>query len=176
MDFSFLNNLPSLHSLSLEISADMGQNTQIWVAIIAACLMLAVHAVAVLLIAAGFHVSNRFLMSKRIFGASFLSNFLAIILIIVVHLLEIVIWAYICVYLQVFPSNPKIFYFAGEMYTTVGYGNWDLPQEWKILPILIAFTGVFTVSMSGAALYTMMGGLITGRESKTPQFVTEEKL
>lgn len=176
MDLSFLNTLPSLHSLFLEVFADMDQNAQIWVAIIAACLMLAVHAVAVLLIASGFHVANGFLLGKRIFGASFLSYFLAIILIIVVHLIEIVIWAYICVYLQVFPSNPKIFYFAGEMYTTVGYGSWDLPQQWKILPILIAFTGVFAVSMSGAALYTMMGGLITGKESSSAQSTTEEKL
>ena len=171
MDFSFLSTLPSLHSLYLEIIADMGQNTQIWIVLVATCLMLAVHAVAVLIIAAAFHVINRAMVERRIFGASFLSYFLAILLIILVHLVEIVIWAYICVYLQVFPSNPKIFYFAGEMYTTVGYGSWNLPQAWKILPILIAFTGVFAVSMSGAALYTMMGGLITSKKGKATDSV-----
>jgi hypothetical protein len=46
------------------------------------------------------------------------------------------------------------------MYTTVGFGNYVLPQEWKILPIIISFSGIFAVSMSGAALYTMMGALL----------------
>jgi hypothetical protein len=46
------------------------------------------------------------------------------------------------------------------MYTTVGYGNYKLTEQWRILPIIISFTGIFAVSMSGAALYTMMGALI----------------
>jgi hypothetical protein len=29
------------------------------------------------------------------------------------------------------------------------------------LPILISFSGIFSVSMSGAALYSMMGALVT---------------
>ena len=32
--------------------------------------------------------------------------------------------------------------------------------HWRILPIIISFTGIFAVSMSGAALYTMMGALL----------------
>ena len=46
------------------------------------------------------------------------------------------------------------------MYTTVGYGEYKLTEQWRILPIIISFTGIFAVSMSGAALYTMMGSLI----------------
>lgn len=152
-------NLPSLIALFNEINGDIA-NTQVWLVLINACLMLAVHAVVVLGIASAFHFIDSVMTRRRIFGASFLSYFIAIFLVITIHFAEIIVWAYLCVILRVFPSNPQTFFFAGEMYTTVGYGNYKLTEQWKILPIIISFTGIFAVSMSGAALYTMMGSLI----------------
>ncbi len=153
------SDLPSFATLFQQINADMG-NSQIWAALVCACLMLAIHAVAVLGIAGAFHAIDNVMTRRRIIGASFLSYFIAILLVIAIHLAEIVIWAYICVALKVFPTNPQTFYFAGEMYTTVGYGNYQLTEQWRILPIIISFSGIFAVSMSGAALYTMMGALL----------------
>ena len=152
-------DLPSFATLFGEINADMG-NGQIWIMVVSACLMLAVHAVAVLGIAGAFHWIDDVMTKRRIFGASFLSYFIAILLVIAIHLSEIVVWAYICVALKVFPTNPQTFYFAGEMYTTVGYGDYKLSEQWRILPIIISFSGIFAVSMSGAALYTMMGAFL----------------
>ena len=152
-------NLPSFTTLFSEINVDMG-NGQIWIMVVSACLMLAIHAVAVLGIAGAFHWIDDVMTKRRIFGASFLSYFIAILLVIAIHLSEIVVWAYICVALKVFPTNPQTFYFAGEMYTTVGYGDYKLSEQWRILPIIISFSGIFAVSMSGAALYTMMGALL----------------
>jgi hypothetical protein len=160
------NDLPSFAALFSEINADMG-NTQIWVLVACACLMLAIHAVAVLGIAGAFHAVDDVMTRRRIFGASFISYFIAILLVIAIHLGEIVIWAYICVALKVFPTNPQTFYFAGEMYTTVGFGNYQLSEQWRILPIIISFSGIFAVSMSGAALYTMMGALL-GHTNQSP--------
>ena len=160
-------DLPSFGTLFNEINADMG-NGQIWVIVVSACLMLAVHAVAVLGIAGAFHAIDQVMTRRRIIGASFLSYFAAILLVIAIHLAEIVVWAYICVALKVFPTNPQTFYFAGEMYTTVGYGDYKLSEQWRILPIIISFSGIFAVSMSGAALYTMMGALL-GHNNQNPR-------
>ncbi|MES2587038.1 MAG: ion channel [Pseudomonadota bacterium] len=161
------HNLPSFRTLFSEINTDMG-NSEIWFVLILACLMLTFHGIAVLMIAGAFHWIDRKLENKRIYGANFLSYFIAILLIIASHLVEIVAWAYICVALQVFPTNPQTFYFAGEMYTTVGFGTYSLSEQWRILPIIISFSGIFAVSMSGAALYSMMGALI-GRTNQNSQ-------
>lgn len=158
-DLPGLHNLPSFGALFAEINADIG-NSDIWFLLLLACLMLTSHGVAVLMIAGAFHWIDVKLEDKKIYGANFLSYFIAILLIIASHLLEIVAWYYICVAFQVFPTNPKTFYFAGEMYTTVGYGEYNLSERWRILPIIISFTGIFAVSMSGAALYSMMGALL----------------
>jgi len=164
----FVNlDLPSFHTLFSEINTDMG-NSQIWVVLILACLMLTFHGVAVLMIAGTFHWIDHKLENKRIYGANFLSYFIAILLIIGIHFIEIIAWAYICVALKVFPTNPQTFYFAGEMYTTVGYGDYTLSEHWRILPIIISFSGIFAVSMSGAALYSMMGALLN-KSNQSPK-------
>ena len=160
-------DLPSFRTLFSEINTDMG-NSEIWVVMLLACLMLTFHGVAVLMIAGTFHWIDRKLENKKIYGANFFSYFIAILLIIGSHFIEIIAWAYICVALKVFPTNPQTFYFAGEMYTTVGYGDYTLSEHWRILPIIISFSGIFAVSMSGAALYSMMGALL-GRSNQNPK-------
>jgi hypothetical protein len=77
------------------------------------------------------------------------------------HISEIIAWTYVLVGYSVFPGITQTFYFVGEMYTTLGFGSYPLSNTWQILPILISFSGVFAVSMSGAALYSMMGALLT---------------
>ena len=163
-----INNLPSITTLFSEINTDMG-NSQIWFVLLLACLMLTLHGIAVLMIAGGFHWVDSKLENRHIYGANFLSYFIAILFIIHSHLLEVVAWAYVCVALQVFPTNLQTFYFAGEMYTTVGYGTYNLAEQWRILPIIISFSGIFSVSMSGAALYSMMGALLNRSTNKSPK-------
>jgi hypothetical protein len=160
-------DLPSFETLFREINTDMG-NSEIWFVLLLACFMLTLHGLIVLSIAGTFHWLDQRLENRSIYGANFVSYFIAILLIIAAHLLEIIAWAYICVALKVFPTNPQTFYFAGEMYTTVGYGDYTLTENWRILPIIISFTGIFAVSMSGAALYSMMGSLLN-RPSQSPK-------
>jgi hypothetical protein len=160
-------DLPSFTTLFSDINTDMG-NGQIWFVLLLACFMLTLHGMIVLSIAGTFHWLDQKLENKRVYGANFLSYFIAILLIIAVHFAEIIAWAYICVALKVFPTNPQTFYFAGEMYTTVGYGNYSLSEQWRVLPIIISFTGLFAVSMSGAALYSMMVNLL-GHSKQSPK-------
>jgi len=162
-----LSSLPSFSTLLAEINADMG-DSDIWMLLFLTCLMLTFHGLSVLSIASIFHWIDQKLENKRVYGANFVSYFVAILLIIATHLLEIIAWAYICLGLQVFPTNLQTLYFAGEMYTTVGYGEYLLATRWRILPIIISFSGIFAVSMSGAALYTMMGALL-GRSNQNPR-------
>jgi hypothetical protein len=76
-------------------------------------------------------------------------------------------WTYALIPLKIFTNNPEVFYFAGEMYTTVGFGSYELEKNWRILPIIIAFTGIFAASMSGAALFNMLSSLINKNQITT---------
>jgi hypothetical protein len=154
--------LPSLAELVQQIQLDIGNNIELYLIVAFMAAMLTIHGVAVLLVASAFHAIDRFLKTiPHVAGGSFISYFIAILLIILTHILEIVAWTYVLVAFAVFPGVAQTFYFVGEMYTTLGFGNYPLASAWQILPILISFSGIFSVSMSGAALYSMMGALVT---------------
>jgi hypothetical protein len=42
--------------------------------------------------------------------------------------------------------------FAGNTYTTVGYGDFVLPNGWRMLAPIIAMSGLFTFGWSGSVL------------------------
>lgn len=154
--------LPSLAELLQQLQLDIGGNVELYLIMAFMAVMLTIHGIAVLVIASAFHAVDRFLKTiPHLAGGSFISYFLAILLIISTHIAEIVAWTYVLVAFAVFPGITQTFYFVGEMYTTLGFGNYPLAGGWQILPILISFSGIFSVSMSGAALYSMMGALVT---------------
>jgi hypothetical protein len=156
------STLPSLPELLQQIELDIGGNVELYLIVAFMAAMLTLHGIAVLVIASAFHAIDRFLKTiPHLAGGSFISYFIAILLIILTHIAEIVAWTYVLVAFAVFPEVTQTFYFVGEMYTTLGFGNYPLATSWQILPILISFSGIFSVSMSGAALYSMIGALVT---------------
>lgn len=158
-----LADLPSLGTLFAELNGDVGTNLTLFLSVLT-CLMLTIHGVVVLAIAGTFHWLEGKMQARQVYGANFLSYFIAILLIIAAHVAEIIFWTYTCIALNVLPTRPQMLYFAAEMYTTIGYGTYALAPQWKILPVIIAFSGLFAVSMSGAALYTMMGSLLNTKK------------
>ncbi|WP_353202112.1 ion channel [Polynucleobacter sp.] len=160
--------LPTLHQLVSQLNDDIG-NTQYYWIIAFASGMLVFHGMYIMLVVLCFHKLIEWLSNKRHMTKDFLhafriaaviSYFISILLVILGHFADILMWTYALIALKIFTSNPEAFYFAGEMYTTVGFGSYQLEKNWRILPIIIAFTGIFAASMSGAALFNMLSSLI----------------
>ena len=77
---------------------------------------------------------------------------LSVLLLLALHLFEVVIWATALVYSGLVPSWRAAGFFAGNTYTTVGYGNFVLPVGWEMLAPIIAISGLFTFGWSGSVL------------------------
>lgn len=73
------------------------------------------------------------------------------------HLTEIVIWAAALVYSGLVPDWRASGFFAGNTYTTVGYGTFVLPAGWHMLAPIIAISGLFTFGWSGSVLVDLVG-------------------
>lgn len=86
-----------------------------------------------------------------------------ILLVIFIHIVDIFVFSYIIDSMNVFDDSITAFYFVGEMYTTVGYGNYILEPQWKSLPLIIAFLGLFTFAISGSVLFTILAYIIDDR-------------
>ncbi len=157
-----LNNLPNIVNLWNEIAVDL-VSPEMKFMILVAMLVVLVHGMLVLLIMYVFHQINKHSINSYQKQVDVLVYFSVILLIFVSHLLDIFIWTYAMVNLEIFPSSLKTFYFAGEMYTNLDHNDpsFKLGPDWNMLPILLSFSGLFAVAISGSALYTLLVSTFT---------------
>jgi Ion channel len=81
----------------------------------------------------------------------------AVFVLLALHLLEMVLWAAALVYSGLVPDWRNAGFFAGNTYTTVGYGAFVLPTGWHMLAPIIAISGLFTFGWSGSVLVDLVG-------------------
>lgn len=77
---------------------------------------------------------------------------LVVFLMLLLHLFEIWLWAAALVYSGLVQNWRAAGFFAANTYTTVGYGNFLLPDGWHMLAPIIAISGLFTFGWTGSVL------------------------
>ena len=73
------------------------------------------------------------------------------------HLLEMFVWTASLVYSGLVPDWRVAGFFTGNTYTTIGYGNFVLPDAWKMLAPIMTISGLFTFGWSGSVLVDLIG-------------------
>jgi hypothetical protein len=82
---------------------------------------------------------------------------------ILLHLLEVAIWAVFYWWQDCLPDLESAFYFAGVTYTTVGYGDLVLPQEWRLLGPVEGLTGILMCGLSTGFFFALVSKLYGSR-------------
>src|SRR5687767_1518493 len=67
---------------------------------------------------------------------------------VLLHLLQIVVWAAVYSYGGAMPDFTSAAYFSAVTYTTTGYGDLVLPEEWRLLGGVEALTGILMCGLS----------------------------
>jgi hypothetical protein len=80
----------------------------------------------------------------------------AIFLMLLLHLLEIMTWAYLLVHLGLIVKAADAIYFCANAYTTLGYGVVDLGAHWRNISPVIAISGLFTFAWTTSVLVTIV--------------------
>ena len=80
-----------------------------------------------------------------------------VILMLLTHLAEIMFIASILWSVNAIPDFRTAFYFTGETYTTLGYGDVLLPSGWRQLSLFIAMSGLFTFGWTTGVLVHIVG-------------------
>jgi hypothetical protein len=81
----------------------------------------------------------------------------SVFVLLALHLGEIVIWAAVLIYSGLVTDWRTAGFFTGNTYTTLGYGNFVLPNGWRMLAPIIAISGLFTFGWSGSVLVDLVG-------------------
>jgi len=76
--------------------------------------------------------------------------------IILLHLVEIVLWAFFYARGHGMPDLPSAFYFSAVTYTTTGYGDLVLPKEWRLVGGVEALTGILMCGWSAAFFFAVV--------------------
>ena len=85
--------------------------------------------------------------------------------IILLHLVEIALWAFFYARGHGMPDLPSAFYFSAVTYTTTGYGDLVLPSEWRLVGGVEALTGILMCGWSAALFVAVVTRLNQPRPS-----------
>ena len=86
---------------------------------------------------------------------------------IVIHLVEIAIWALFFWRERCLPDLESAFYFAGVTYTTVGYGDLVLPKEWRLLGPVEGLTGILMCGLSTGFFFAVVSRLFAAKKDSS---------
>ena len=82
---------------------------------------------------------------------------LLVAMMLMTHIVEIMTWAFALDLINAMPDLRTAFYFSGETYTTLGFGDVMLPHEWRQLALLIALSGLFSFGWTTGVLVSIVG-------------------
>jgi hypothetical protein len=78
---------------------------------------------------------------------------------IVLHLVEITAWGVFYVWQDALPDVTAALYFSAVTYTTTGYGDVVLPQEWRLVGAIEALTGILMCGWSTGFFFAIASRL-----------------
>jgi len=76
----------------------------------------------------------------------------AVLLMLVLHVVDMCIWATMLNRLGLVPDVRNSLYFTANSYTTLGYGGMPLGMGWRELSPMMAISGLFTFAWTTSAL------------------------
>jgi voltage-gated potassium channel len=87
---------------------------------------------------------------------------------LLLHLLQILVWAACFQVLGCFPDFATSFYYSATSYSTVGFGDVHPPEQWRILGAIEAVTGILMFGWSTGVLFAVVHWLLGRFTRKHP--------
>lgn len=86
---------------------------------------------------------------------------------ILLHLIEISLWALLYAWRQAMPDLQAAFYFSAVTYTTTGYGDLVLPEAWRLVGGIEALTGILMCGWSTGFFFAVVNRMYRSRQAET---------
>ena len=81
-------------------------------------------------------------------------------LIVLLHLVEITLWAFLYLWREAMPDLQSAVYFSAVTYTTTGYGDLVLPMEWRLVGAVEALTGILMCGWSTGFFFAAVSRMV----------------
>ena len=103
----------------------------------------------------GYEVRARGLIARRAYNRVFFAFFLAVTYLALTQLGAITLWTVLLRTFDVVADPIRALLFAGSCYTTVGIVSDIASERWRLLPIFIAISGIFSFALSTTTVLNM---------------------
>src|SRR5262245_23425580 len=85
--------------------------------------------------------------------------------IVLLHVIEITVWAGVYELAGAMKDIQSALYFSAVTYTTTGYGDLVLPQDWRLVGAVEALTGILMCGWSTGFFFAVVSRGFSGREN-----------
>jgi hypothetical protein len=85
---------------------------------------------------------------------------------ILLHLIEILLWALVYAWQEIMPDFHAAFYFSAVTYTTTGYGDLVLPPAWRLVGGIEALTGILMCGLSTGFFFAVVNHIYQSQRAK----------
>lgn len=133
---------------------------------------LALMAVCVVIHATGVTAALRWLAASRVDRRFWPWSWMLVrvaALTILLHLAEIAVWAIFYVWKCGLPDLPTAAYFSAVTYTTTGYGDVLLSEDWRMVGAVEAITGILMCGWSTGFFFAVVSRMQQRKGASAPR-------
>ena len=87
---------------------------------------------------------------------------------VLIHLVEIAVWAVYYAGAGGMPDLDSAFYFSAVTYTTTGYGDLVLPEPWRLVGGVEALTGILMCGWSTGFFFAVVNQILMREAPASP--------
>jgi hypothetical protein len=118
-------------------------------------LVMILHGVCLLQIAKRYEVKAYLYLAEKKYTEVTKVFYLSILLLLITHLFEIVIWGLFIYGFGLIAHWSQSVLFSGSAYTAIGFMDDSLPEGWRMLAVIIAFSGLFSFAWTASVMISM---------------------
>ena len=88
-------------------------------------------------------------------------------MLLLIHAIEITVWALFYLWWKCLPDAESAFYFSRVTYATIGYGDLVLPKPWRIFAPIEGLTGILMCGLSAGLFVALAGRIVALRSERS---------
>ena len=113
------------------------------------------HGLALLQISKRYEVKTFLFLAEKKYSAVAYCFYVSVFCLFLTHIVEILIWGFALYAFKLLPALGESILFAGSTYTAMGFMEDILPYGWKMLAVIIAFSGMFAFAWTASVMISM---------------------
>ena len=118
-------------------------------------LIMVFHGIVLLQISKRYEVKTFLDLAEKKYSEVTLCFYVSIFGLFLMHITEIILWGISIYALNLLPNLGQSILFSGSTYTAMGFMEDILPDGWKMLAVIIAFSGMFAFAWTASVMISM---------------------